>query len=141
MHSDDTGDNIFKISDPETWWCRITHVSDGHKLMTIELNRLNELNQFNYNEKIHITFRKVMYFSGPMSWIGANFRLAQNDELVKFQAMTHEFNFSYEDHLLFICSMFSHPIQLLANAGGSTDINGNDLVMVPDPRFRRASPA
>jgi hypothetical protein len=113
--------------------------------MTIEVRHLHQKDRHFF-----LKFRKVAYFSGWLHWIGANFRIASNEEKYRFmREVLHFRDFSdeeldeqtcdtgkFRDLRLFIAEGEENKhIHLIANAGGSFDSQGNMLALAPDPRF------
>lgn len=128
-------DNIFKIPNPGEWGCRVTNFSTGHGLVKIRL-----INKWETNGPSHLEFSHVTYFSGWMSWKGADFRLATNDELV---ALLRRVLLGIEEisdaellglsrfgtNSLFICNAVdTDPIYIVSNGAWSLDAKGVLLV-------------
>jgi hypothetical protein len=88
--------NIFAIDKPDERRCKIVSFTDGHKILAINIS-----NPFN-GEELHVHFGRVAYFSGPVTWKGANFRLAMGDELKQFAEETRQAFATLEKYMLFI---------------------------------------
>jgi hypothetical protein len=65
MNSSTSTDNIFKIDNPNEWWCRVNSLTSAHSTMRIDVIRKDTTPHF--SEVLPIELRKVAYFSGWMT--------------------------------------------------------------------------
>lgn len=84
MSVDSTSRNIFKINNPQRWWCRVSSLASAHSTMRIDVVHLKEENKADFSEILYLEFRKVAYFSGWLTWINAGFRRAEGAEKASF---------------------------------------------------------
>ena len=68
-------DNVFQLSEPETYHCRVWEYKAGHSNLTIVLFR----EEFSLN--LAIVFDPIDYFAEPLlGWKSANFKTFHEDE-------------------------------------------------------------
>jgi hypothetical protein len=85
MHQDSAKSNVFGIEAPHKWWCRVSGLSSAHTTLHIDVIRLQDNKSTPpFSEVFFLSFRKVAFFSGWMTWIGANFRISNMDEKLEF---------------------------------------------------------
>lgn len=104
----DYGENVFKLEDPDAWYCRVERFVSGHGMLDIELTNRNT------QEHLYIGFRKVSYLlSGPMRWQGANFRAFDlDDKAVSGFLSNHPMPRSIMDSYLFNRPPYSNEYRL-----------------------------
>ena len=127
--------NIFRLSDPDSWYCGIIHLASGHGLLQIKLS-----NKTVTNEARQIEFAHAIYFSGWVTWRGADFRIGTDSEYIdvirqgtpKYNHLsdqvllnTHPYDYSR----LFICKTVDNElIRIVANGGWIKNAEGKTLV-------------
>ena len=69
--------DVFSIENPDEYFCRVQsyHTSDPLSFMYVFVHPPNEP-----QKKFVILFNYVRYFAGPMTWAGANFKIAHYDD-------------------------------------------------------------
>ena len=74
-------DNIIPIlGEPDNYWCKIVEYSWSHKVLNIELNHF----QSKQPQRYCLTFSGTKYFSGPVEWSGAYFKVPSLEERKTF---------------------------------------------------------
>ncbi len=124
---------IFQISNPHSYWCRVSHLASAHSTMQVDVFRFNS--KF-VDRAFVLYFRKVEFFAGWLTWIGADFRLATDDEKLEF-IRSNATNEPNDDELLvgtvglFVCiGEQGKNVRILANGAGIADSNDNLLVEI-----------
>ena len=123
--------NIFELPDPQNWGCKIVHVTDGHSILSIEMLNLKT------KQRLMLGFRKVAFFSGWTTWIGANFTMKSDAELRKFaetktKTLTHELEVHIAELNLYTCTPINKTaFEIIANAGWCQDMAGNLMSSMP----------
>jgi hypothetical protein len=116
------GENVFQLDNPNQWYCQVRHFTWSHGMLDIQLSTPGSGTKDRYS----ITFRKVMYHSGPMVWTGANFRAfeldddaALNDFLAHHPLPASRIRFAgYSAYSLFYSNFEDNfKIVIIANAG------------------------
>ena len=69
--------NIFSLTTPNELHCVVENHTASHSVMHIKI--FNPVS----NESRRLEFQLVLYFSGPMSWTGADFQLRPWNECVQ----------------------------------------------------------
>jgi hypothetical protein len=77
METEKNNPNIFFLTNPDELDCLVENHSASHSVMHIKV--FNPIS----SETQTIEFQLVLYFSGPMSWKGANFQLRPWEECVQ----------------------------------------------------------
>jgi hypothetical protein len=83
-------DNIFGLSAPEKWHCKIWEYHYSHSVLLIEIS--NE----DYSELFELAFIMVHYISAPSHWQGANFRLMPFESSLQLVRKTNAFRTQFE---------------------------------------------
>ncbi len=108
---------VLDIPDLQLYYCRVTSYTLGHGEMRVEAIHGSEK-----GAKFYINFRYVICYSGPMSWKGAFFRVAQDEEYLEFmRRVVFPQNVSDEEILnhekygwLFVFEVDEGQVQLVA---------------------------
>jgi len=72
--------NIFNIEDVDNYLCYIQMYYKQHSTLIVIVNHISEKKK----RKYILSFLAMEYFEGPMSWKGADFRIATSDECRNF---------------------------------------------------------
>jgi hypothetical protein len=72
-------DNYFNIESPDEWFATVVEYHRSHRLMVIEIRHWRD--QLRLTQVIY--FSQVLYFSGFISWTGANFKVYPNSECLR----------------------------------------------------------
>jgi hypothetical protein len=105
MNTQDKLNNVFQIYEPEKWWCSVSGLSSAHTVLRIDVIRRTEDSHSYFDEVIFLEFRKVAYYSGWMTWVGANFRLASEEEKLHFvRSLRQDKQLPNEVDILSVCS-------------------------------------
>jgi hypothetical protein len=130
-----TDENIFKVVDPDEWYCKVINFPYEQTNLRIEARHPD-------NKVMFIVFRNVVYFSGWMSWKGLSFRIAEQQEFLQF---VHFNTSSYQGisdeellspYKLGIFQLFvgtgdkNVQIKLIANTAWSQDHSGQTLTEI-----------
>lgn len=67
--------NIVDVDEPHSYNCVVWGYLPGHSQLLIRLYKEDFL-----NESLYLGFDTVIYFEGPMNWVGVDFQLGQPDE-------------------------------------------------------------
>jgi len=67
--------NIIDVDEPLSYNCVVWGYLPGHSQLLIRLYKEGFL-----DESLYLGFDTVIYFEGPMSWVGVDFQLGQADE-------------------------------------------------------------
>ena len=139
-----TSDNVFQIDSPEQWWCRISSLASAHTVMRIDVIKLRDNDRVSdFSEVFPLEFRKVAYFSGWMTWVGADFRIAAEVDKLRFlrsvqsvdpPVSDEQLSASYEfrDLQLFtVQATEGIQIRILANAACRLDKHNKLIIGVP----------
>jgi hypothetical protein len=70
--------NIFNLVDPQRYECNIWSFRVNHRVLLIRADK----DKFN-NQTCYLSFTEVLYFEGPLNWIGADFCIGKADECIK----------------------------------------------------------
>lgn len=70
--------NIFHIADPQTYICTVWSYRASHSTLLVRADK----NKFG-NETLYLSFTGVLYFEGPLKWMGAEFNNGAVDECIK----------------------------------------------------------
>ena len=71
-----------RINNPMLYECLVRKYDIGHSRLRILVREID-----NNRNKFHIEFSSVIYFSGHLKWMGANFEHGTSDELRVFLAL------------------------------------------------------
>lgn len=126
--------NIFKLSKPDDWICKVIDLAPGHGFLTVELT--------NSEETSKLRFSYVDYFSGWTAWKGADFRIGTENEYINtiHQVAPRYKLISQSDLLemhpfdtskLYICrTVNGDQIYIIAGAGMIVDSEENILLHI-----------
>ncbi len=67
--------NIIDVDEPLSYNCRVWGYVPGHSQLLIRLYKEDLL-----DASLYLGFETVIYFEGPMNWVGVDFQLGQPDE-------------------------------------------------------------
>ena len=127
-------ENIFQIDKPDEWHCSVERFSNSQNMLRIELQNIERKTQ-----QMYLIFRKVRYFTGWMSWIGANFTAGSDNEcyaLLNKGILEHKQLdrkvYRFSNLTLFqVHGVQGKHIQIIANAGGLENADGNMISSFP----------
>ena len=106
--------NVFEITDSETYECIIWGYYAGHSQMYVRVYKP----PFETGETFYLGFYTVIYFEGPTRWKGANFRLGTLDDRVNLLQRIRWFEDFPKEYLdgfhLFVVENPKFKVQILA---------------------------
>ena len=70
--------NILNLVDPQRYICNVWSFRVNHRILLVRMDK----DKF-HNETLYLSFTGVLYFAGPVSWVGANFYIGETDECIK----------------------------------------------------------
>lgn len=76
--------NIFSFANPDELECLVVEYTVGHRIVTLQVYDLN------LHTTKRLVFLGVSYFSGPLNWTGANFKLMSWKETIQFFSELHD---------------------------------------------------
>ena len=76
--------NIFSFVNPDELECLVAEYTVGHRIVTLQVYDPN------LRTTKHLVFLGVGYFSGPLNWTGANFKLMSWKETIQFFSELHD---------------------------------------------------
>lgn len=79
--------NPFNLPEVERQACQVWRYRNSHSTLVIQVT-LDNL----YEKSKYIWFDSVVYFSGPMGWFGADFRLMSRDDVIKIMRQLDGFS-------------------------------------------------
>jgi len=72
--------NAFNISNPSEWYCTVLHLQKGDtNTLKIKLSH-----QSSSDSPLYIEFRRVIFYSGWLSWKGADFKIPSEEDYLDF---------------------------------------------------------
>jgi hypothetical protein len=129
MEQNPLAENIFNINAPSEWTCRVRGLANAHSVLYIDI--IHKLQ--GYDNVLTVTFRKVLYYSGWLSWEGANFIIfPENDKKTLMENSTmNGYEDFHDDYTLFgIKFEDGKDIRILANAGAIFDKDQNSGIKI-----------
>ncbi len=70
---------MISLEATQKYECRVEHYTIGHRQIRIRVNK--PMGIVTDEEAFYLIFTGVVYFEGPLQWIGANFSLGTSSEL------------------------------------------------------------
>ncbi len=133
MNPNSSEANIFKLPDPDNWYCKVISYPYAMTNLKIQADHPD-------GSVLFLEFRNIVYFSGWLSWKGIRFRVTEDEELLQFvRTTTSHFDALTSRELLSpsklgVFKLFvgqgseNTSIRLIANAARSLDRAGQILV-------------
>lgn len=129
--------NIFNLPHPEQWWCKVESYTQTHGVLRLNMIRSNDDPNQPFSEILRVEFRKVVYFSGWLSWQGANLNVMSDEFKNQFlqrhngSANSQTDTMLYDAYSLFEFEMNSDAkIHLLANAVRSVSEENKTAIQI-----------
>lgn len=91
--------NYFNIPDADNLFCSIWRFRPQHSALKIRVQDQNLQTRF------WLYFIVPIFFKGPMSWKGANFRIANPNESAEFLASGFSYPENLKDYLMFVADV------------------------------------
>jgi hypothetical protein len=71
-------ENVLSLDNPNSYGCALKSYQHGHKELTLQVSKgVGE-------PDLRVVFTQVEYFSGPTTWLGANFTTDSDDAVIRF---------------------------------------------------------
>lgn len=97
--------NYFNLDKPDEWHCQLWSYGVGHSEMQVRI--------YNPEGKYYrdLYFISVDFFSGPMSWVGANFKILSNEECLEVLRQTTVYDHLTDQSLIEDNVLFSVDVK------------------------------
>src|SRR5690349_450123 len=82
LRPEHSADNVLKLDNPDQYECVVWRYTVGHSMLTIVLREKNTQDIATY----YLMLDVVRKFEGEMSWHGANFRTATQQDCINYLA-------------------------------------------------------
>lgn len=113
-----TENNIFRLSAPADYLCTVSVYSAGRSDMYIRAAHVSRA-----EDRFHLVFRRVVYFSGMMHWRSADFQRASREEFLDFVQNMEALSLSPNDEGLHLYVVDHHypPTYIIATDAEKLD--------------------